>query len=65
MTAHLGLCQGVEFRDRCRPLKSPSLVMVLDRAEGEAFTVEPHVPVVVRLVLEDGVLIPRGATPPE
>ena len=38
-------------------------VSILDRAEGEAFTVEPHVPVVVRLVLEDGA--PIEATPPE
>ena len=36
-------------------------VSILDRAEGEAFTVEPHVPAVVRLVLEDGALI--EATP--
>ncbi len=38
-------------------------VSILDRAEGEAFTVEPHVPVEVRLVLEDGALI--ESTPPE
>ena len=36
-------------------------VSILDRAEGEAFIVEPHIPAVVRLVLEDGALV--EATP--
>ena len=36
-------------------------VSIFDRAEGEAFTVEPHVPAAVRLVLEDGALV--EATP--